>query len=76
MKSFLHGKHALEAVSLRAPSANPFRTGATAGGAAPAGLAHAPHIDLVKQGDKIVRIIVQCPCGERTEIECLYPPGQ
>jgi hypothetical protein len=42
--------------------------------AAPTGVA--PLIDIVKQGDKIVRIVVTCTCGERTEIECLYPPGQ
>ncbi len=35
-----------------------------------------PQIDIVKQGDKIMRIVVTCTCGERTEIECLYPPGQ
>lgn len=45
--------------------------GTEAGGEAPA-----PQIELIKQGDKIVRIVVTCSCGERTEIECLYPPGQ
>lgn len=73
MKSFLHGKHALEAAPLRVPAAAALVPGSAAGPAAPARLA--PHIDLVKQGDKIVRIIVQCSCGEHTEIECLYPPG-
>ena len=32
-------------------------------------------IELVKEGDKVVRIIVSCSCGERVEIECLYPAG-
>ena len=77
MKSFLQGKRSLDISALRAP-----QTGGlpSAGDVKPApepviaGLS--PHIDLVKQGDKIVRIVVTCTCGERTEIECLYPPGQ
>ncbi|MBI2815096.1 MAG: hypothetical protein HYX71_12525 [Opitutae bacterium] len=74
MNPFLLGRRTLEGTALRAPAASPLIPGAVAKHDAPAG--HAPHIDLVKQGDKIVRIIVQCTCGERTEIECLYPPGQ
>ncbi len=34
-----------------------------------------PTVDTVKQGDKIVRLIVTCSCGERIEIDCLYPGG-
>jgi hypothetical protein len=30
-------------------------------------------VETVKQGDKIVRLIVTCSCGERIEIDCLYP---
>lgn len=74
MKSFLTGRRTLTAAPLRAPSGSPFVARAVEA-AAPDG-SHAPLIELVKQGDKIVRIIVQCHCGERTEIECLYPPGQ
>jgi len=78
MKSFLQGKRNLEITSLRSPQAPglpPAAPGAAVG--APAGPAcAAPHIDIVKQGDKIMRIVVTCVCGERTEIECLYPPGQ
>jgi len=33
----------------------------------------APTIECVKQGDKVVRLIVTCSCGERIEIDCLYP---
>ena len=36
----------------------------------------APRVEVVKQGDKITRLIITCSCGEHTEIECLYPPGQ
>ncbi len=33
------------------------------------------HVELVKEGDKVVRLIVTCTCGERIEVECLYPAG-
>ena len=33
----------------------------------------APTVECVKQGDKVVRLIVTCSCGERIEIDCLYP---
>ena len=33
----------------------------------------APSIECIKQGDKVVRMIVTCSCGERIEIDCLYP---
>ncbi|WP_146180337.1 hypothetical protein [Opitutus sp. ER46] len=39
------------------------------------GASHA-QVEVVKEGDKIVRLIITCVCGERTEIECLYPPGR
>jgi hypothetical protein len=77
MKSFLQGKRSLDISALRAPQTGGL---ASVNGGNPAteptitGLS--PHIDLVKQGDKIIRIVVTCTCGERTEIECLYPPGQ
>jgi hypothetical protein len=34
-----------------------------------------PTVECVKEGDKIVRLIVSCTCGERIEIECLNPAG-
>jgi hypothetical protein len=34
-----------------------------------------PTVECVKQGDKVTRLIVTCACGERIEIECLYPAG-
>lgn len=76
MKSFLQGKRSLDISALRAPQTGglPKADGIKPAEPVIAGLS--PHIDLVKQGDKIVRIVVTCTCGERTEIECLYPPGQ
>lgn len=32
-----------------------------------------PVVECVKQGDKVVRLVVTCACGERIEIDCLYP---
>lgn len=79
MKSFLQGKKAVNAASLRAP-------GTSANGA------HKPHthsplsvvtpgassaqVEVVKEGDKVVRLVVTCVCGERVEIECLYTAGR
>jgi hypothetical protein len=34
--------------------------------------ASGPSVEVVKEGDKIVRLIVRCSCGERLEVECLY----
>ena len=33
----------------------------------------APTVECIKQGDKVVRLVVTCSCGERIEIDCLYP---
>lgn len=30
-------------------------------------------VECVKQGDKVVRLIITCTCGERIEVDCLYP---
>ena len=77
MKSFLQGKRSLELTSLRSPQPSALLAEAARCPSDPAGSSGAsPHIDIVKQGDKIMRIVVTCTCGERTEIECLYPPGQ
>ncbi len=78
MKSFLQGKRMLDVAPLRAPHASSALAAVAGCTASPVHSTSgvAPLIDIVKQGDKIVRIIVTCTCGERTEIECLYPPGQ
>jgi hypothetical protein len=34
-----------------------------------------PVVECVRQGDKVVRLIVTCSCGERIEIDCHYPAG-
>ncbi len=74
MKSFLQGKNILDASPLRAPHvASSLRSPTACAVALVSG--PSPQVDIVKQGDKIVRLIITCSCGERTEIECLYAPG-
>ena len=36
---------------------------------------HSPNIEAVKEGDKVVRLIITCGCGERMEVDCIYPAG-
>lgn len=82
MKSFLQGKKSLSVEPLRAPlplAAQPQLKCASTHGGAAAGGAAAPisaHVEVVKEGDKVVRLIVTCACGERVEVECLYSPGR
>jgi hypothetical protein len=80
MKSFLSDRQRLPVKPLVAP---PAQDGLAARpGSALAALSKsdackkaAPQVETVKQGDKIVRLIVTCTCGERIEIDCLYPAG-
>lgn len=81
MKSFLQGKKTIAAEALKPPvhfSANlaPRCNGPHAGAAASTPGASSAHVEVVKEGDKVVRLIVSCVCGERIEIECLYSPGR
>jgi hypothetical protein len=70
MKPFLHGKKSLETAALRAPGAMPALR------RVPAPPAPAEHggqqVEVIKEGDKVVRLIVTCSCGERTEVDCIY----
>lgn len=80
MKSFLQGKKTLSIPPLR-PTVAPALASATPA-AKPAAKHHEPHagqssaqVEVVKEGDKVVRLVVTCSCGERIEIECLYAGG-
>jgi len=89
MKPFLHGKKSAEVTPLRpaAHSRESSGAGVAAGasfpkfarvaGAAAPGMANCgggeANVEVVKEGDKVVRMVVTCRCGERIEIECLYP---
>lgn len=81
MKSFLQGKKNLPLESLRPPPqftathAPRCERGAGAAGSQTPGGSSA-NVEVVKEGDKVVRVIVHCVCGERIEIECLYSAGR
>ncbi len=79
MKPFLQGKETLPLSSLRpppTPACSPFpscdsaRTGTPSAGEPVSG-----SVEVIKEGDKVVRLVVTCRCGERIDIECLYPAG-
>jgi hypothetical protein len=85
MKSFLQGKKTLTLPALRPPAGlvPPSRiscdTTRSTGDAAQH--QHAPAagnatVEVVKEGDKVVRLVITCVCGERVEVECLYPAGR
>ena len=38
----------------------------------PAGATGA-NVECIRQGDKVVKLIVTCSCGEKIEIDCVYP---
>lgn len=71
MKPFLSGRRSHQESSLRAPHVH--KPTPANGAVRPA--EGGPVVDVVKEGDKIVRIIVTCTCGEKVEVECLYPAG-
>ena len=71
MKPFLSGKRSHDASLMRPPHVH--KATSSKGGVRPA--AEGPVVDVVKEGDKIVRIVVTCTCGEKVEVECLYPAG-
>jgi hypothetical protein len=73
MKPFLHGRKENLVKPLQAPA-----SGNSLPAAKPransAGHEHGgAQVEVIKQGDKVIRIIVTCGCGERTEVECIYP---
>lgn len=76
MKPFLSGRTQIQSANLQTSS------GVSPAEAVARAVAHkhnketgGPSVETVKQGDKIVRLIVTCSCGERIEIDCLYPAG-
>ncbi len=78
MKSFLSGKKSLVGSEPLLPIAPVLAIGTptTLRPHPVTGKAHAaPNIEVIKEGDKVVRLVVTCSCGERMEVECLYPAG-
>ena len=77
MKSFLSGRQQIPAAGLQ-PMTNAVAKPANSGlpghfhGNDAANSAGAT-VQCIKQGEQIVRLIVTCTCGEKIEIDCLYP---
>jgi hypothetical protein len=74
MKSFLQGKKPSTVPAL-APSAAASRQALPSFASPPSGHCAdgGTQIEVVKEGDKVARLVITCGCGERIEIECLYP---
>lgn len=73
MKPFLQGRPVHGNSPLR-----PLDTGAgqaIASAKAAAGASCGVKVDTIKEGEKVVKIVVTCSCGERIEIDCLYAGG-
>lgn len=70
MKSFLQGKKSLTDTPLRGPAAVPALR--RMAGPPPVPENHGTQVEVIKEGDKVVRLIVTCSCGERTEVDCIY----
>ena len=80
MKPFLQGKKTLDVPALRLPPGFGPAPKSVGTGARPAQHTAAcespgPVVETIKEGDKVVRLIITCTCGERIEIDCLYPAG-
>jgi hypothetical protein len=72
MRPFLQGKKTLPTPALQAPT--PRAVLSLTGVVSPA-MASQPNIEVVKEGEKVVRLVITCACGERMEVECLYRAG-
>jgi hypothetical protein len=75
MKPFLLGRKSLDSAPLRAiatPPVLPVRGQGHGHGHDSAGETTAS-IEVIKDGDKVVRLVVTCTCGEKIEVNCLYP---
>ena len=91
MKPFLAGRPSVDVPALRPTGGGPEEAASQvpsalrlpASAASPSKHGHGPAsangpgptVECVKQGDKVVRLIITCACGERTEVECIYPAG-
>jgi len=85
MKSFLSDRPRVSTPAITIAPPVPFV--AAAGGVAPvspplrpSAHAHAgvrgaasSKVECVREGERVTRIIVTCVCGERIEVDCLYP---
>lgn len=78
MKPFLQGRKAIAVTPLRLPPGGVHARMTECSGGAGAAEPKEPStasVEVVKEGDKVVRLLVTCSCGERIEIDCLYSAG-
>jgi hypothetical protein len=81
MKPFLHGKKVLTTPALRIPPGRAGEKSAPRLALTCSTPSHAQRsegeaqVEVVKEGDRVVRLVITCVCGERVEVECLYPAG-
>jgi hypothetical protein len=85
MKPFLSDRPSAAMSSLR-PIVRPLEAVPASAGTVGSAASHGdrpPHahggttasVECIREGDKVVRLVVTCACGERIEVECLYPVG-
>jgi len=75
MKPFLHGRPIQPSAPLQPLGNNAGGPLARTVAANPKHGGQGPTVECVKQGDKVIRLIVTCSCGEKIEVECIYPAG-
>lgn len=77
MKSFLSDRPRVPAPGSprEVPSALSPAAGVTAPLCSAGASGRSATVETVREGDRVVRIVVTCACGERTEIDCLYASG-
>jgi hypothetical protein len=76
MKTFLHNKKPLTLPGLTPSNLAARQAFPAIGAVETKNEGHdGTQIEIVKEGDKVARLIITCACGERIEVECLYPAG-
>jgi hypothetical protein len=75
MKPFLSGRKVHNAQALHAHATHPCTPVIGQVKPAPSATSPGPNVEIIREGDKVMRIIITCTCGERVEVNCLYAAG-
>ena len=77
MKPFLHGKKTLAMPALHLPAALAGSSPRKRAGTGPeiTEVPAGPTVEINKEGDKVARLVVTCTCGQKIEVDCIYPAG-
>jgi hypothetical protein len=75
MKPFLQGRKTAEAKPLPVP-VSPAVLPSRDQSPPPAKHSVGPNVEIVRKGTTITHLIVTCSCGEKVEVQCLYPEGK